>query len=309
MLNVFLTLAAIACVGSSLHRLLLDLDIDSTRRQCGTLVLNVLLPALNVQVIYGATISSTLWQVPLVMLIGLLVCVASALLVFHAFALTPKQKGSLIIGSAFGNVTYLGMPLLQGLFPEQFLLVTEIAILCEITVTSSDLITGSLLATLYEDERKPSIKAAFSQIARFPLILSAIVAITIRVIGIPLPEFLLSALHLLGQCTSGLMLLILGMALTPSVLKRSLHDFRQWWPLLIIKLGLSPLVVGFAGAKIGLTHFNLHAVMIEAAMPPQLFTFIVADRFGFDVEALASAVAFMTVVSLVTVPIINRILT
>ena len=49
MLNVFLTLAAIACVGSSLHRLLLDLDIDSTRRQCGTLVLNVLLPALNVR--------------------------------------------------------------------------------------------------------------------------------------------------------------------------------------------------------------------------------------------------------------------
>ena len=309
MLNVFLALAAIACVGSSLHRLLPDIDIDTTRRQCGTLVLNVLLPALNVQVIYGATISSTLWQVPLVMLIGLLVCVASALLVFRAFAVTPKQKGSLIIGSAFGNVTYLGMPLLQGLFPEQLLLVTEIAILCEITVTSSDLITGSLLATLYQDEGKPSIKAAFGQIARFPLILSAMVAIIIRVVGIPLPEFVLSALHLLGQCTSGLMLLILGMALKPSVLKRSLHDFRQWWPLLIIKLGLSPLVVGFAGAKIGLTHLNLHAVTIEAAMPPQLFTFIVADRFGFDVEALASAVAFMTVVSLVTVPIINRILT
>ena len=105
------------------------------------------------------------------------------------------------------------------------------------------------------------------------------------------------------------MLLILGMALKPSVLKRSLHDFHRWWPLLIIKLGLSPLVVGFAAAKIGLTHFNLHAVTIEAAMPPQLFTFIVADRFGFDVEALASAVAIMTVVSLVTVPIINRILT
>ena len=79
MLNVFLTLAAIACVGSSLHRLLPDLDIDSTRRQSGTPVLNVLLPALYVQVIYGGTISSTLWQVPLVMLIGLLVCVASVL--------------------------------------------------------------------------------------------------------------------------------------------------------------------------------------------------------------------------------------
>jgi malate permease and related proteins len=309
MLNVFLTLVAIACIGATLHRLLPSLDIDSTRRQCGTLVLGVLLPALNVEVIYKASISSTLWQVPLVMLIGLLACAGTALLVFRSSALTPKQKGSFVLGSAFGNVTYLGMPLLQGLYPEQLLLVTEIAILCEITVTSSDLITGSLLAAFYHGEGKASLKTAFGQIVRFPLILSALAAIIIRILGIPLPGFLLSALHLLGQCTSGLMLLILGMALKPSVLKRSLNDLRQWWPILIIKLGLSPLLVALVGARIGLAHLNLNAVIIEASMPPQMFTFIVADRFGFDIEALASAVAFMTVISLVTVPIINRFFT
>src|SRR5271156_226476 len=168
MLNVFLALAAIAGVGSALHSLIPDLDIDSTRRQCGGLVLNVLLPALNVEVIYRSTASSDLWRVPLAMLIGLSVCVASALLIFDAFAITPKQKGSLIIGSAFGNVTYLGMPLLRGLFPKQLLHVTEIAILCEITVTSSDLITGSLIAMFYQDERQGSIKAALAQIAKFP---------------------------------------------------------------------------------------------------------------------------------------------
>ena len=77
---------------------------------------------------------------------------------------------------------------------------------------------------------------------------------------------------------------------------------------MIIKLGLSPMLVALAGARIGLAHLSLDAVIIEASMPPQLFTFIVADRFGFDIEALASAVAFMTVVSLVTVPIIHRLL-
>src|SRR5580700_10639796 len=119
MQNVFLALATIAGIGAALHRLLPDMDIDSTRRQCGSLVLNVLLPALNVEVIYGATANSALWQVPLVMVIGLVVCVASALIVFGVFGVTPRQKSSLVIGSAFGNVTYLGMPLLRGLFPEQ----------------------------------------------------------------------------------------------------------------------------------------------------------------------------------------------
>src|SRR5271170_3450469 len=98
MLNVFFALAAIAGVGAALHRLLPDIDIDSTRRQCGSLVLNVLLPALNVEVIYGATVGNALWRVPLVMLTGLLICVATALLVFGASAVTPKQKSSLVIG-------------------------------------------------------------------------------------------------------------------------------------------------------------------------------------------------------------------
>jgi malate permease and related proteins len=309
MLNVFFALAVIAGVGAALHTLLPDVDIDSTRRQCGILVLNVLLPALNVEVIYGAPVGNALWRVPLVMLSGLLVCVASALLIFRAFSVTPEQKSSLVIGSAFGNVTYLGMPLLRGLFPEYLLHVTEVAILCEITVTSSDLITGSLLAMFYQEGCPVSIKTTLGQIARFPLLWSAALAIIIRVIGVPLPEFLLTALHLLGQSASGLMLLILGMALKPSVLRKSFEHLRSWWPLLVIKLGLSPLVVVFAGAMIGLSHLNIHATTIEAAMPPQLFTFIVADRFGFDTEVLATAVAFMTVISLFTVPIVNHILT
>ena len=309
MLNVFLALAVIASIGAALHRLLPGLDIDSTRRQCGTLVLNVLLPALNVGVIYGASVEKVLWQVPLAMVLGLLVCVVGALALFKAFAVTRKQHGSLVIGSAFGNVTYLGLPLLRGLFPEQLLHVTEIAILCEITVTSSDLITGSLLAMFYASGDQASMKTTLAQIVRFPLLWSAAAAIVIRVLGVSLPAFLLTALHLLGESAPGLMLLILGMALKPAVLRRSLDDFRRWWPLLIIKLGLSPIVVAFVGAAIGLSHLNLHAATLEAAMPPQLFTFIVADRFGFDTELLATAVAFTTVASLFTVPIINRVLT
>ena len=105
------------------------------------------------------------------------------------------------------------------------------------------------------------------------------------------------------------MLLVLGMAIKPSVLVGSVAKINTWWPLLMIKLGISPLVVGSAGALIGLSGLNLHATTLEAAMPPQLFIFIVADRFGFDTEVLAAAVAFMTVISLGTVPFVRHVLT
>jgi predicted permease len=308
MLNVFLALAAIAAVGASLHYLLPQLDIDSTRRQAGILVLNVLLPALNIEVIYRSSVGRQLWQIPLAMLIGVLLCVSVALLIFRRFPIEQKLKSSLILGSAFGNVTYLGMPLLQGLFPAQLLQVTEIAILCEITVTSSDLITGSLLDMFHHQGPHTSLITALLQILKFPLLWSAALAIAIRVAGIQLPGFLLMALHLLGQSASGLMLLVLGMALKPKAVAGSLADIKSWWPMLMIKLGLMPVVVGVAGLMVGLTALNLHATTLEGAMPPQLFTLIVADRFGFDTEVLAAAVAGMTVISLLTLPIIHRLL-
>src|SRR5579872_6065202 len=111
MLTVFLALAMIAAWGASLHRLVPDLDIDTTRRQCGKLVLNVLLPALNIEVIYGAHLARHIWQIPVAMLAGIAVCVVGALLVFSAFPLDRRLKSSLILACAFGNVTYLGMPL------------------------------------------------------------------------------------------------------------------------------------------------------------------------------------------------------
>jgi predicted permease len=139
------------------------------------------------------------------------------------------------------------------------------------------------------------------------LLWSAALALAIRFLGIALPEFILMALHLLGQSTSGLMLLVLGMALKPSMVATSLTELRSWWPMLAIKLAVSPLVVGIVASLIGLTTLNLHATTLEAAMPPQLFTLIVADRFGFDTDVLAPALAFMTILSLITLPIVHHI--
>ena len=308
MLTAFGALAVIAIIGASLHHFLPSLDIDAARRMCGALVLNVLLPALTIEVIYGASIGKHLWQVPLAMLTGLVVCAGVALLVYRHFKLDPKLKCSLILACAFGNVTYLGMPMLRGLFPERLLDVTQVAVLSEITVSSSDLIAGCLLAIYYlRSAEHVSLMPALLQLSKFPVLWSVAVAAFLRVFGIPLPDFVLTALHLMGEATPGLMLLVLGMAIKPVVLVKSLGKFRLWWPPMLIKLCLSPLVVALVGTAIGLSHFRYHATTMEAGMPPQLFTFIVADRFGFDTEELASVVAVLTVISFVTLPILNLI--
>jgi predicted permease len=115
------------------------------------------------------------------------------------------------------------------------------------------------------------------------------------------------SLQLLGSATSGLMLLVLGMALKPEAIVSAIRKIRLWWPMVLIKLGISPVVVALAASAVGLSDLHFTGTVLEASMPPQLFVFIVADKFGFDTELLAPAVALLTVLSFLTLPIVHMI--
>jgi predicted permease len=49
---------------------------------------------------------------------------------------------------------------------------------------------------------------------------------------------------------------------------------------------------------------HLQATTLEAGMPPQLFIFTVADRFGFDTDTLAVAIVWLTAISFFSVPLV-----
>lgn len=300
---MFAALAGISLVGASLRWAMPDLDIDLARRICGRLVLGVMLPALNIEVISTANLGPHLWQVPVTMAAVAILCVGVGLLVFSPKRMDGRLAYALVLGCAFGNVTYLGLPLLRGLFPESQGEVTAIAILCEITVTSLDLITAAALAGhLGHIDGMASVRNVAGQLLRFPLLWAVAFAFTLRWLEIPIPPFVLSALHLLGQSVSGLMLLVLGMALKPAAVVTAFRLIGVWWPLLPIKLVLSPLAAAAIGSAFGMPPLQLQATTLQAAMPPQLFTLVAADRFGLDTETLAAAVAFLTIVSFLTLP-------
>ena len=50
------------------------------------------------------------------------------------------------------------------------------------------------------------------------------------------------------------------------------------------------------------------ASVIEAAMPTQLLTLIIADEFDLDTESLAMTIFVLTVSSVLTIPLIRYLL-
>ncbi|MEH2411608.1 AEC family transporter [Nostoc sp.] len=330
MTTVLLALGLIAWLGSILCYILKDLDVGAGRKMIGVLVLNIFLPALVFRVIYTSEMGSEFYQIPLTILLSTVACLGVAILVFRAFKLQPQEKGALILASAFGNVTYLGLPVLQGLFPTLALQVAKVAILCEVTTTPLNLSLGMTLGARFKEvmrDQKPKETEADLAIGAFPLLtplqtcvkivrqtvqemvkLPALWAVAIALVwklsGLPVPAFLLQATQILGNTVTGLMMLSLGMGLR-------YRRIYQPLPLLIaggIKLLISPLVVFGIATLIGIQSPYLEAIVLEGAMPTQLLTFIIADRIGLNSERLALCILINTAASFLTIPLMKTLL-
>jgi predicted permease len=300
--DVLLALGLIALVGSLLRYVFRDLDVEAARRTIGVLVLNVFLPALVFRVICSVPTGPEMVQIPLVMAIAVVCCLALALLVFRALGLRSEEQGALILASAFGNVTYLGLPVLQGLFPALALQVAKVAILSEVTITPLNLSVGVALGESFSGKpRSGVLRQAFRAVATMPALWAILLALSWTASGVPVPGFLMEATRILGNTVTGLMMLSLGMGLRYRPIHRPL-------PLLLasaIKLLVSPLVVFAAASWIGLQQPYLQAVVLEGAMPTQLLAFVIADRVGLDVERLAVCILINTAASFVTIPLVN----
>lgn len=302
--SIFLSLATIALLGSGLQRLFPAWNIEELRKSLNMLVLYVLLPSLIFRVIYTSELDSVLYQVPLAMAVGIFGCLLVAWLFFKWIPIDRKARGSLILACAFGNVTYLGLPVLQGVFAADTLDVTKVAILCEVTVAPLNLVVGSLLAMRYSGERGLSLRKSLKQLVQLPPLWALGAALGCKYLHLPVPAFILHGTEVLGGAVSGLMILSLGMALKFERLEHLL-------PILTvssIKLLLCPLLVFVAARALAIKQPYFEAVTLEGAMPSQLLTLVIADRFNLEGKLLAQAIVINTAIAFVTIPLIRALL-
>lgn len=302
MTTVFLSLAAIVLIGSLLQRLFPGWNVEDFRRSINQLVLHVLLPALIFKVLVTSDLGDELVAVPLAMAAGIGACLAVALPLFAWLPIANAAKGALVLACAFGNVTYLGLPVLQGVFPGAPLDAAKVAVLCEVTVAPLNLVVGSLLAMRFGDQGG-GLGQSLRQLLRLPPLWALAAALACNLLRVPVPEFALHAAGVLGNAVSGLMVLSLGMALRA---QRLAHP-----GLLLaaggIKLLLCPLVVFAAASALALRAPYLEAVTLEGAMPTQLLTLVIADRYRLDGKLLAQAILLNTVAAFVAIPLVRTL--
>jgi len=305
MINVLLGMAAIILAGIGWRILLGQKSAESIRSHLTQSVYHIFLPALVLHVLWQSPVDLNTIRIPVVAALSVLLSLLAAFLLYSNGALVraflagkpDKMIGALLLASAFGNFSYLGLPVLSQTFGDW---AQVIAIQFDLLASTPILFSVGIILARYYGRSGSGIHPLLS-IFQVPAIWTAIAGLLLSISATPMPQWVNETLATLGAAVVPLMLLSVGMALR----------WQSGWaaripvllPVLAIQLLLMPLIAWGASIGVGMPAQYLAPTIIEAAMPTMVLGLVICDRFKLDVALYAEAVTLTTVCSILTLPL------
>jgi len=210
--------------------------------------------------------------------------------------------GVMLLSAAFGNVTYLGLPVITEMLGAQY---GYAAILYDLLASTPVLLTiGVFIAARYGSGKAVSFGSSLKRMVGLPPLWGVAAGIAVQLTGITVPQIVLDASTLMGKAVIPVMTFTVGLALDFRDVKR----LPIALPALAIKLILAPVLAWWIGSKIGLTGAVLQATTIEGAMPVMVLSLVIADEFDLDVPLAAACITVSTVALFFTMPVMMKML-
>lgn len=298
--QVLLPMALLIAAGAVWRTRLDEAGIRAVRGYITTVTINLFAPALLFAAAASAEISLNLISVPLLIAGGMLLTgLPLYILLFKSRLgrdLTSATRAGLLLCGVFGNVLFMGYPLLTHIYGEAGGRYAAFADMAATTplLWSAGIWIAVRLGGQVTDAGHP-LKQLFS--------LPPLWAFAAGVVTAQLPidtQPLIHAAHFIGQPTVPVMLLMLGLSIPWSRLAPSLPVLTT----VAFKLLLLPLIVYLLSSAMFPQLGNAQrAAILEAGVPTMLMAVGVADRYQLDVEKVALTVAWGTVLFLLTLPV------
>lgn len=283
-----------------------NLEPDTARHVINTIVIKFFLPALCFKVIATAKIDINTILLPASAILTILTSLLLSFIVFGIIekftSLWKKEKGVLILASAFGNVTFLGLPLLTGLYGDE---AAQYVLLYDLLATTPLLwFVGAAIASSYGKGKRISVKESIKILAELPPIWALILGFIANFAGLAIPGFIVQTLELLSMPIVPLMIFSVGLALTIPKIKETVVVF----PAVIIKLCIVPLIAYGIASLLGMSGLPLKASVMEAAMPTMVLTLVIASQYKLDHKLAALAIVLTTAAAFISMPVISLLL-
>lgn len=282
------------------------LDRHRVRHALSVTVLYVFMPALAFGLLATTSIDRSFFLIPVVAMLAVVLCTATGFTVYRLvpwFRDIPRPAfGVLVLAATYGNVTYLGLPVITEVLGAQR---AYVAILYDLLAHTPLLLTvGAFISARYGSGKALSLSASLKRVAALPPLWGVVAGIAVNMGGIAVPQVLLDTSVVMGKAVIPIMTFTVGLALDFRDMKRLLIAV----PALAIKLLLAPFLAWWVGSRLGLSGDILKAVTIEGAMPVMVLSLVIADELELDVSLAAACIAFSTAALFITMPLMMRVL-
>ena len=239
--------------------------------------------------LYGSLMG---WNSARIVVPMLVVIPVSALL-----KLRNSTRRTLFLAVSYGNVAYLGIPVLRSAFGDQ--------ILPEATMISAVYVfwmftLGIFLVEFFGDH-KVHLRELLLRLVTNPLLIAVFIGLFIAVNQIQLPNVISAGLDIFANSVTAVVLFSLGLFMG----KQPFGKLRDWLPVLafsLIILFVLPLLFWLVLRPF--TDSSLSkAWVLEAAMPMGLTAYALCMKYKLNAEFASRTVVLSTLLALLSLPV------
>lgn len=275
--------------------LVLDRALHVDKRSLSRLAVYVLTPALAFNSIVTSSVSAGDFGLMLAYVVAIsLLMVALALAVGHALRWPRRSVDALVLCVAFVNAGNFGLPVVLFTYGNAGLQLGTVFFV-------GTNFAANTLAAFFASRGTGSTRRALRNVLRLPAPYAFVLALTLRLLNVRVPEVALRPVSLLAQATVPVMLLMLGVQLSQT---RFAGRAREVTVAVILRLVVGAGIAAVLAPLIGLQGLARSVAVVQAAMPTAVSSGLMAIEFEADADMVSSTIFVSTLLSALSLTII-----
>ncbi len=227
------------------------------------------------------------------------VMLGALFLIFRKRYANPSLR-VVTVAAAFGNVGFLGVPLLEALLPDH----PDAVAFSAVFIVAMNLMAWTLGSTLLTGDKK---YISLKKLLLNPPVLILFVALPLFFTGTKLPSAVDNFVTLLARMTTPLCMIILGMRLA-TVSPKELFSSYESYLTAALKLVAFPFIAYLLVVFLPVEEYVKQVMFILACCPTASVVLNLAEIYGVGQKPAAFSVLTSTIFSMITIPLLLLIL-
>jgi predicted permease len=216
------------------------------------------------------------------------------------FGLSQKASRTLLLCSVFGNVAYIGIPVLSRALGDEY--TAEASVIASIYIFWI-FVLGIMLMKFFDTSKQDfSYSSLFFSLLKNPLLIATLLGGIVAWLSLPLPDLILSPIKLIASSATPVVLIVIGLFIAQT----SFESFSSWIPALFFSLFTLILfpTVSYCGVVLFGASPNIYATtIVQASMPLAITPFALAERYNLNKQFIARSIVLSTILSLFSLPL------